>query len=50
MNIAYQRERKRVCPTPLRPRTYAWAALFPQKHRVASGLYLPADSVTISNG
>ena len=46
MDIAYQREIKRVCPTPLRPRTYAWAALFPQKHRVASGLYLPADSVT----
>ena len=47
MNIAYQRERKRVCPTPLRPRTYAWAALFPQKHRVASGPDSPADSVTI---
>ena len=47
MDIAYQREIKRVCPTHSGPGRMPEPALFPQKHRVAPGPYLPADSVTL---
>ena len=48
MDIAYQREIKRVCPTHSGPGRMSEPALFPQKHRVAPGPCSPADSVTIS--